>query len=436
MSKNRSAVIRRIAAFTLVELLIVMAIATLLAALSLTTVKGLLKDQKLSQAARLAKQYVDTARTRAMANGRPVALFLERVSAAGAAGVPVEANYTVTRMSIGEVFPPYTGETAGATARLYDMPIAPTRPSDGFADQARMFAADVISAFGTATSPGMVSVGDSIEFVGNEQRFVIESIEYVGTEVAVTFFNPPATYDQVLGTARLALPSYGDPTYEQSYSGREPTLKTSNILASRLAASTTVSGGLQFRVYRKPTKSMVGAITLPRGTCIDLSVSGIGPASTAADTFNPFYLSGSPDKNVPSGETLQPSSFSRIAIVFNAEGKPTGMFRDDRIISLTSSGTGNISTVFTPFGMSSTLHLMVGRTNQVLPSTPMLSPGLGDRDPTKANLMDSANTWISINPFTGAIDSSPVGAVSSTTLSTAVEQARAFAIRGINDGGR
>ena len=35
--------------FTLIELLIVMGILTILATLSLTTVKGLLKDQKITQ---------------------------------------------------------------------------------------------------------------------------------------------------------------------------------------------------------------------------------------------------------------------------------------------------------------------------------------------------------------------------------------------------
>ena len=98
-------------AFTLVELLIVIAIATILATLSLTTMQGLLKDQKISQSVRLARQYIESARTRAMATGRPVALFLERVSPEGdTTGAPVVANHTVTRMSIGEVFPPYTGE--------------------------------------------------------------------------------------------------------------------------------------------------------------------------------------------------------------------------------------------------------------------------------------------------------------------------------------
>ena len=68
---------------TLVELLIVMGVLTILATLSLTTVKGLLKDQKISQAGRLVEQYFESARIRALTNGRPVAVFLERVDLTG-----------------------------------------------------------------------------------------------------------------------------------------------------------------------------------------------------------------------------------------------------------------------------------------------------------------------------------------------------------------
>jgi prepilin-type N-terminal cleavage/methylation domain-containing protein len=447
------------AAFTLIELLIVIGIATVLASLSLSTVRGLLKDQKITQAARMAKQYIDTARTRAMSNGRPVALFLERTSVAGISGAVTEANYTVTRLSIGEVFPPYTGETTGALATLWDVvpdlpaaPIAATKfplsrgatdlvgspIGDGFADQARFILADVVSAFGTASSPGMVSVGDTIEFVGNIQRFVIESIDFVPagapTQVAVTFFNPPTTYDAILAD-RFRTKAARNTKFEVSYSGREPTLRTSNTVTGLLGPSGSAPSAVPFRIYRKPTKSLVGTIAMPRGTCIDLSVSGIGPSSTAADSTNPFHLTASPDSVVPTAEQLQPSSFSRIAIVFNAEGRANGLFRDDRIVSL--NGTAPVvRTTFTPFGLSSALHLLVGRTEQVLPSAPLSAPIEAGKDDPRGNVMDGGNTWISIHPFTGAIESSPVAPVSATTLGPAVFQARAFAIRGVNDGGR
>ena len=55
-------VMARRSAVTLVELLIVMGILTILATLALTTVKGLLRDQKVTQAARLVEQYIEIGR--------------------------------------------------------------------------------------------------------------------------------------------------------------------------------------------------------------------------------------------------------------------------------------------------------------------------------------------------------------------------------------
>ena len=109
---------------TLVELLIVMAVLTILATMALTTLKGLLKDQKVTQAARLAQQYIETAKIRAITSGRPVAVFLERVSLNGDSlnpGAPRPENYMATRLSIGEVFPPYIGDVDSAEGALWDV---------------------------------------------------------------------------------------------------------------------------------------------------------------------------------------------------------------------------------------------------------------------------------------------------------------------------
>ncbi len=434
--------------FTLVELLIVIAIATILATLSLTTMRGLLKDQKISQSVRLARQYIETARTRAMATGRPVALFMERVSPEGdGAGLPVVANYTVTRMSIGEVFPPYTGEVPLALATLWDTPLSVSSraTSDGYADQARFQLFEVVTAFGTATTPGMMSVGDTIEFGGNSQRFVIESIDFVGGEVAVTFFNPPASYDSLLA-AKKQSGTATDPKFESGYSGREPTLKTPNTLTGMLAPTPPVvppasaPAGVGFRIYRKPSKSMVGTITMPRGTCIDLSVSGTGPASSAVDAASPFHLAAAPAGTLTSGgssPTMKRSSYSRIAIVFNPEGRAQGMYQDNRIINMSGSPEVVVAGSFVPFPLSSKLYLMVGRTEQVIPDAPLTAPVAGERGDAIGNLMDPGNTWISINPFTGLIESSPVAAVTDTSsIAAAVEQSRKFAAMGVNDGGR
>lgn len=479
----------KMSAFTLVELLIVIAIATILATLSLTTMQGLLKDQKMSSSVRLVRQYFEVARTRAMASGRPVAIFLERVSPNGdGAGAAVVANYTVTRMSIGEVFPPYTGEDINAVATLWDVPFPVNSrmvdedsngifEGDGFADQARIPLSAAVSGFGTTGNDGMITRGDTIEFTGSNQRFVIEQISLVSgatpPQVAVTFFNPPKRYDGAIGSIAF---NSRNKTFEHSYSGREPTLATPNTIpvgTGMYSAATASSPGVGFRVYRKPSKSLVGTITMPRGTCIDLSVSGVEGDLCAMDpdtllppekfpfrlTADPFTLSATA-YSVSTG-TLKRSSYSRFAIVFNPEGRAQGMYRDDRMVQTpANSGDPEVLVGFAPFPLSTKLHLMLGRTEQVLigssiDDAPIAKPVAGERGTAFGNLMDTGNTWLTINPFTGLMETSPVSPVSDATYSAAVTayqsgnstaissslkdvvaESRRFAAMGVNDGGR
>ena len=65
---------------TLVELLVVLGISTLLAALILPTVKNLMTDRKSTQAATLVKNFLESARARSIGSGLPVAVVFERLS--------------------------------------------------------------------------------------------------------------------------------------------------------------------------------------------------------------------------------------------------------------------------------------------------------------------------------------------------------------------
>lgn len=392
-------------AITLIELLIVMGILTILATVSLATVKGLLKDQKVTRAAQLVEQYIESARVRALTNRRPVAVFLERSAVVGNAGAPVLGNYTVTRLTIGEVFPPYTGDVLNVSGQLGDV------NTDGFADQVTFIVDDVVSGFGSGvTQPGFLQGGDLLEFDGYEGRLPITGLTYLAgstsppipPKVVVAFANPPLIPGTTLGLVPPALP----------------------------IPATGRSVG--FRAYRRPSKSLVGAITMPRGTCVDLAASGFGPAfAGAADEI----LAGSPPAPVavsqfaltgPPMSSRGPRDFSRIALLFSESGRLSGCYRETRIGG---------SSAFFELLPSQVLHLMVGRTEQVLPvsdaaadlSTPrnrkraliQRSPQ-EEADPVRSNLMDPANVWIVCNPFTGEIKSAPVTQVPDATLSAAV----------------
>lgn len=414
---------------TLIELLIVMAIMTILATLSLTTVKGLLKDQKVTQAARLVEQYLESARVRALTNDRPVAVFLERVSPRGPGLTP--GTFTATRLTIGEVFPPYTGDVISARGVLWDIDFDDDndgttpfpRHKDGFADQIRFTPSDVFSGF--STPGGFVQEGDTIEFGGHNQRFVIEDINPTADgQIAVTFFNPPSDYTQIRSARKTAGILSGSKFESRTHARMAPGIPVvvsgaSDALPSHLVSSSTFqssASGISFRVYRQPTKSMVGVVALPRGTCVDLAVSGFGQTGASVNGISPFALT-----SPPLAAAATPASYSRMVILFTGEGRLGGVMAETK-----EDGVKILSGI----EASEILHLMVGRTEQVVPgdlSTPQgrklaalqRSPDSAS-DRVLSNLLDPANSWISCNPFTGEIKSSRVAQVSDATLSASV----------------
>jgi prepilin-type N-terminal cleavage/methylation domain-containing protein len=422
--------------FTLIELLIVVGILTILATLSLTTVKGLLKDQKITQGAQLAKEYFETARLRALTSGRPVAVFMDRVSLVGdSTGAAIPANFISTRLSIGEVFPPYTGDVIGATGSMWDINFnihgggaTEPRANDNFADQIRFPLTDVASGFGAG---GFIAEGDTIEFEGYNGRFTIERIDRnIGnSQVAVTFFNPPELYN----ARRFNIPPTSwDPTFEATHARVPPQIPVSNSSILEIDGTPSTPSSLPavgFRVYRRPTKSLVGSVALPRGICIDLAASGFGPYSSGAGDASSVFsattlplIADTPANQVKSG------NYSRIGVLFSADGRLSGVVAENNIGGIRAYGGGEAAQV---------LHLLVGKAEQVALGNATMQRSLpSDRDQFQSNLLDPANVWISCNPFTGEILASPVAAVpdpilANQNITQVVSASRAFSIAGV-----
>ncbi len=383
---------------TLVELLVVVGLVLFLASFSIGMMRTLLHGQKVSQAATLVQQYLQNAQIRAITNGRPVAVYLDRVGTTGDGATPiagpVPANYMAARLQLGEVFPPYVGDVLNATGMLKDVgnvqygPQVTTRPSDSHADEITFASADVASGL---SSQGFVKENDFIQIDGCDQYFRIENISSDANGTHVRFFNPPATYNNLRAAKLLNAPTSIDQTYEVSLAMTSP----------QLALSAPRRSG--FRIFRQPTKSMVGAITLPRGTCVDLSLSGFGPSDSGVVLNGALHLDSAP---LPSGQP-QPSYFSRVGIVFDAQGRMSYVMLENNV------GSG-LKRSFV--AASSKLNLMIGRTEQVLPGFPTTTIQTAAKKNVRdalplSNLMDPENVWVTSNPFTGDVTTSPVASV-------------------------
>jgi prepilin-type N-terminal cleavage/methylation domain-containing protein len=337
-------------AYTLVELLVVMAALTVLAAVTLPSLRSLLHDQKVTAASRMVLAHLQSAQGRAIASNSPVAVILER----SGADTP-EKIRTVSRLSIGQVFPPYEGDIAGATGLLADS------DNDGYIDRLTI---PVASASLLGINPPIFSEGDYVRLDDRQSTYVVTGV----------------TVDSGFATVQLQLPQFSqvDWTYPQ-LSSRSLNLQS------------------RFRIYRKPTKSFLQTLTLPRGTCVDLSVSGLGTIGRE------FGLPAA-----PAGTTM---------IVFSPQG---------RIAYWTDGVSG-------PQAATSLLHLLVGRTEQVsLADNPTKVATEDDSTSFNANVNDNANSWLTINPFTGAITSAGMQAGSEgSALAVRLPVSRAFATYGI-----
>lgn len=394
---------------TLVELLIVSALLLILASLALGSLKSLLKGQKVSQAAVTVRQFVQNAQMRAVSTGRPVAVFFDRVSMLGSDPIPPNAlnivgkiptpqNFTATRLQLGEVFPPYTGDFENSHGRLVDIDSL-SNVNQGYADTVIFSPSsfndtdNVKAGLGYVSNSnliaGFISVGDIIELDGCEAHFSITTIgiapsSFPAGSIAVSFANAEVVQQQ--------LPLDGSVTYKR------------------------------FRIFRQPTKSMVGAIALPRGTCVDMSLSGVGIRDSAVQGGT-FGLSAAPQLQ----GTPTVADSSRLAIVFNSDGRVAYVIDENSMRSPRR--------VF--HSASSLIYLLVGRTEQVLPGfhqdgssllkislsaklAAIQHPDYGNSDLPQSNLVDPENIWVTCNPLTGEIKSCPVKGMDATSAYSSI----------------
>ena len=312
---------RRIAV-TLVELLIVMAVIVLLAGLTLPTVRNVLKDQRVTEGARVFQSVIEGARAKAIYTGRPVALILERIPASPANGAAYNLvpDNSVERISMGEVFPPYEGDWSGSTGTIQ----AAAVPTTFVIPLAKVASLIDIT---TGNPTGLAGPYDLIQFGEHAQLFLIESLVRTGAapnfNVTITFRNPPVGYVRPLNPA-----AYSEPQW-------------------------TVSGGeSRFRIYRQPTKSMVGSVPLPKGICVDLSNSGIGA------TGYQFQ--------VDARTTTFAAEFSSVSIIFNSRGSVDGAY----YINL-GNPPATQRVELSPVGL---YHFQIGRPEQVVHSSLIGTP--------------------------------------------------------------
>lgn len=400
---TRTQTIRR--GFSMVELLIVVAISMLLIAIAIPFVRPALENNKLREASRQLNTFLVGAKARAAESGRPFGVRLVR-SSIDNTGDPNDCY----RLQYVEVPPAYSGDLDNATitvgprqpglsplvtadpsvnpyfslmAATYtdsntppnNIPLCfsawldPTKSqntnSQLLADSASRFA--IIGsetpreAWDRAMSVAAMSPGDSIQFGFQGFRYLIVDLYMDGAR-------PMLTLAALSGTTQAPMPGYQHWPVNPAVGANQPFV--------------TPQDNKQYQIIRKPRIAGSAMIELPSDVSIDLSMSG------SSASGNEFFASSNPAN--PADLTYLDTK--PIDIVFDTSGQMSMLLMGGAIQPANKS-----------------VHLLIAKTEFVV-------SGVGGRaatpvgnefgvDPLKrsANLANSECYWVTVQHPTGTV---------------------------------
>ena len=439
-------------AFTLVELLVVLGIALLLAALILPSVKTLLTDRKTSQAAIMVKNYLEAARARAIGKNRSVAVVLERIS-----GRPADLNddgviNMADTVTIGtqQRFQSATSQSFAASARTSQSPDINFIP---YNTCIKLSMAEEPLPVTNRTIPMLVKIQSQLvgivptgapysgadALLDADQALIQTTFPPIGEErtfsVTPTYSTPPGLVNgdiyPILGDYLVAGNeiSFGDSSQRftitaprsssvhEAYDSANPLPQIWFSISNELGATTrneqsirayssinlpaSTSIPTSFRIYQKPKPIYTQTVQLPKGACIDLSLSGfandkVGLSDYRARFASDWVIGGA--SGPPTPEELRP-----IYLVFSPDGSFSRVYAN-QLMGPQSVRIDAVDDVF--------LH--VGRIDQV--AMPYNATGLRDRtsvetaaaNGTKQNLTDPSTYVLRLSPKSGAISTAPI----------------------------
>jgi prepilin-type N-terminal cleavage/methylation domain-containing protein len=328
---------------TLVELLMVVAIMTILLAVAVPMLRPTFRDRQLREASRQVNSYLAGAKARAVEAGRPVGVWIERQR-------NVDGQIYATQLYMAEVSPSYTGAVLGARALVEFPPTATFTPPTQDPNWPYDVDFTIYGRLVFVSPPELNSVADvtSTELlaalVGELEVFYIQFV-------------------------------HKGPTYSCVRSGTNFFVSIPGGVPPGCAANP----GLTYEISRGPSKSIVNPLTLPGETVLDMAVSGVGLGQYAA-AFG--YSATVPP--VPPGPVLilfSPSGQLSQVYVENIAKTPTGPLyllvgRRSKLASATTPYTEQASNLADPANLWVTVNNRTGAitTDDNSVSVPTMTP--------------------------------------------------------------
>lgn len=384
-------------AFTLVELLVVIAIITVVSALAVPLLTPVLDTRRVRESARMLSSEFAAAQSEALARGRSVGVWIERL--------PNEPNAAID-MFLCEVPPPYSGDSEASTATVSVMVAGPqnnivTTPGGSPQTVLKYQGLFVFGASDTSWV-GLLRPGDTIRFGARGPLYRFSDQQ---TAPAT------ATIDPTTGllkpgsppTSMLIEPAdSANLVYNYTTNPLAKTKVTGLFTSVAPAAFSPQGWTTPYQIYRQPVKSSSQPLQLPQSAMLDLAYSGFG---------NGGWLS-----LLPPALNTPPSP---LVILFNSTGAVDGWLL---------VGDKDFGAMQPPPGP---MHFLIGKREKVSTQHPYSSTSyVYSEDPEtqakKHNFRDLENIWVSINPQSGLITTSEVAELRDQATSTVMTDQQAY----------
>ena len=236
---------------TLVELLVVITILLMLLAIAAPLVVSPLESRQMREGARGVNAYIAGARDRAIANGRPVGVQLQRINVSSVQGI----NSAMT-MNIVEVPPPYAGDFL----------------------QSRMSV-----SFNTSTNRNEITFAGIPGPVMDQWQVLVRP----GDRLRLNYQG----HVYVINTTAANVNAAGFITQIVDGSGNAMCWLTTETNTWPMLINSA-----PYQVFRAPVKSAVPPLQLPEGVVIDLNASGVGATGRQ---FEQGTTTGNATRQVP-----------------------------------------------------------------------------------------------------------------------------------------
>lgn len=406
------------AAFTLVEMLVVIFLVSVLATIALPMLRETIRSEKATRTARQVVTALELARSRAVGSSQPVGLVLFRRGP----NDPTSRCHAMD-LRLTTSVPTYQGESSSAKALLYhdSTPGVPLGRIPDVANAALLNPIENTLLLQTANRAAEANTPQTAFRRGNEmrlgdsgRRLKIFDISRFRRHSAT---DPPDDFD---GWIKINFDSRG----RSDAGGNVVSEFPDSLLTLPETVSMEVDGSSvdvaqsrlsSYQIIRDTTPSAAPMIRLPRGYTLDLNFSGIGIGGTQ---FAPRAID-------PSQANAQPSvDFRSVQILFASDGRletvSHGRFTGGQVVLFAQRPTGLI-------------FLCVGKVEGVFAQTHRWFSHQNDQ---LSNLRDPESVWIVINPFNGHVSTAPMASINppdrtlspQRQLEVAVRQARRLAV--------